>query len=64
MNLPPFTMFYNDIYCKRALEFALEGALRFFSFIIFFYFLFGGGGGGGGMMLIWEGNKLGRKGLK
>ena len=56
-------MFYNDIHCKRALEFALEGSLRFFSFIIFFYFLFGGGGGGG-MMLIWEGNKLGTKDLQ
>ena len=48
MNLPPFTMFYNDIYCKRALEFALEGALRFFFLLLFsFIFCLGGGGGGG-----------------
>ena len=47
-------MFYNYIHSKSTLEFALEGALRFFSF---FFFLFGGGGVGDDVDL--EGNKLG-----
>ena len=54
-------MFYNDIHPKRTLEFALEGALRFFSFFLFSFFFFVGGGGGGGLMLFLEGNKLGYK---